>query len=146
PVIVTAPMAATLFGSQTLTLSVVATGEALTYQWRRDGAAIADATSATFTTVATPGDAGSYDVVVSNPAGSVTADAVDVVVQGPPVIVEQPLDVEVLAGASATLTVVATGEALTYQWYLAGEEVDGATQASLTIAAVTAGTAGAYRV
>jgi len=146
PEIVTPPSAATVFGSETLTLSVVASGEQLSYQWRKGGAAIDGATEATFTTTATADDAGSYDVVVSNPAGSVTAAAVDVVVYGPPTITTQPSDVEVDLNAPTTLSVVAEGEALTYQWSRAGAAVDGATQPSLTIDAVNDDTAGTYVV
>jgi hypothetical protein len=58
------------------TFSVTATGvPAPTYQWRKDGTAIAGATTATFQIVAANGDdAGIYDVVVGNAAGTVTSD------------------------------------------------------------------------
>ncbi len=58
-----------------VTFSVSASGEPpLSYQWFKDGAAIAGATAATLTiTGAGPSDAGSYNVVVSNTCGSVTS-------------------------------------------------------------------------
>ncbi len=78
PTIVTAPASQSATAGGTVTFSVSATGTApFTYQWRKggtaltDGANIAGATTATLTvsTVAT-GDAGSYDVVVSNGVGT----------------------------------------------------------------------------
>lgn len=51
----------------------VASGTApFTYQWRKDGVAIAGATGASFTATAP----GSYSVVVANKAGSTTSNTV----------------------------------------------------------------------
>ncbi len=63
---------------QTLALVVTATGTApLSYQWKRNGIPIAGATSATFiVSQVAATDAGYYQAVVSNTAGSVTAPAV----------------------------------------------------------------------
>jgi sugar lactone lactonase YvrE len=62
-------------------------------------------------------------------------------VQPPPVqavspsIISHPADQSVTAGASATFTVTATGDApLRYQWFRNGTEVSGAVQASYTLA------------
>jgi hypothetical protein len=61
---------------------VTATGSNLTYQWRKNGAAIPGATSATFTIASTSeADAGSYDCVVSNPATAETSTAAVLTVQ-----------------------------------------------------------------
>lgn len=61
---------------------MTATGSNLTYQWRKNGAAIPGATSATFTIAsASEADAGSYDCVVSNPATSETSTAAVLTVQ-----------------------------------------------------------------
>jgi hypothetical protein len=61
---------------------VTASGdEPLSYQWRRDGLEVAGATEATLSLVeARLSDAGTYSVVVSNPAGSVTSDPAEVTV------------------------------------------------------------------
>ncbi len=62
-------------------LSVCATGTNLTYQWRKNGIAIADATAATYTKAsATAEDSGSYDLVVTNALGSVITRAAAVTV------------------------------------------------------------------
>jgi hypothetical protein len=69
-----------------VTFIVTATGTpTLIYQWRKDGEDIPGAVAATHTIDAvTPGDAGSYDVVVTNPCGQATSDSVELTV-GPPV-------------------------------------------------------------
>jgi hypothetical protein len=62
---------------QNATFTVTATGTpAPTYQWRKNGAAITGATSATLSlSNVQDADAGSYDVIVSNSAGSLTSTA-----------------------------------------------------------------------
>ncbi len=60
----------------TATFSVIATGSApLSYQWSRNGTAVAGATAASYTTpvATTANDGDLYSVVVSNSAGSVTS-------------------------------------------------------------------------
>ncbi|WP_425500499.1 beta strand repeat-containing protein [Pedosphaera parvula] len=60
-----------------ISFSVVAAGDpVLTYQWRKNGSAISGATSASLSLTGVHlGDAGNYDVVVSNEAGSATSAA-----------------------------------------------------------------------
>jgi hypothetical protein len=60
----------------TVNFSVLAQGsDPITYQWRKNGTNISDATShnLTLTNIAMA-DAGEYDVVITNPAGPVTTD------------------------------------------------------------------------
>lgn len=86
PTIAQQPQGASVAAGQTARFEVVAGGTApLTYQWRRNGSAIANAIGASHTTPpVTAGDNGArYSVVVSNLAGTVTsADAVLTVVPG----------------------------------------------------------------
>lgn len=72
----------TLGVGDSLVLTVSARGKApLAYRWRRNGADIPGATGASYTNRAVaPGDAGSYDVVVSNGLGSATSRALNVAV------------------------------------------------------------------
>jgi hypothetical protein len=75
PEIVTAPSSQTVDAGASTTMSVSATGSApLAYAWYKDGALVsgASAFSLTFNPV-TANNAGSYVVVVSNAAGSVTS-------------------------------------------------------------------------
>ncbi len=61
---------------------VTATGDSLTYQWARNGVAIAGATTGTYSIgTALVTDAGNYTVTVSNTAGSVTSAAANLTVQ-----------------------------------------------------------------
>jgi hypothetical protein len=82
PAILAQPFSQSVRSGASVTLSVTASGAApLTYQWRKDGAAIAGATAATFILpAARPSDAGSYSVVVSNGTGSVASGAVTLTV------------------------------------------------------------------
>lgn len=63
-------------------LSVEASGEPKpSFQWRRDGSPIAGATESRLTVAsATQADAGAYDVVVTNPLGTVTSERANVTV------------------------------------------------------------------
>ena len=76
PSVVTHPLSQSAYVGDTITLSVVAAGgKPLTYQWRKDGIIISRATSSTYRiTNAQLTHAGSYDVVVTNPVGSVTSN------------------------------------------------------------------------
>ena len=77
PYISTQPANQTVTAGQTATFSVTASGTApLSYQWQRNGADIAAATSASYTTPATTAaDSGEqFRVVVSNAAGSATSN------------------------------------------------------------------------
>jgi len=85
PQITTQPAAAAVVAGSNHQLSVAATGsDPLTYQWRKDGANLGSATSATlaFSPVQLS-DAGSYSVVVTNPVGSTTSNSATLEVQPP---------------------------------------------------------------
>jgi len=87
PTIGTQPADATGAVGSTATFSVVAAGTApLTYQWQRNGTAIAGATAASYTTPALQtGDNGaSFTVVVTNSAGTVTSSAAKLTVTTTP--------------------------------------------------------------
>ena len=146
PAITAQPQDQMVFEGETLALSVTATGAGLTYQWRRNGSPITGATAATYTKAAAPMDAGTYTVVVSNPAGSVTSTSAMVTVFEPPTITSHPVDVAIFEGGTFTLSVTATGTALSYQWRRAGTPIAGATAATYTKAAATASDAGDYDV
>jgi uncharacterized protein (TIGR03382 family) len=83
PTITSQPSGVSTAPGKAFKLTVVASGVGLQYQWRKNGTAIAGATSAAFTkSEANSQDAGSYDVVVSNPAGSITSKDASVAVAG----------------------------------------------------------------
>ena len=76
PSISTQPTNRTVAAGSSTTFSVVAAGTApLSYQWRFNGTDISGATAASYTiSNVQSGNAGSYSVVVSNSAGSVTSN------------------------------------------------------------------------
>jgi regulation of enolase protein 1 (concanavalin A-like superfamily) len=117
------------------TFTVVASGDApLSYQWRRDGVDIEGETTDTFVLDPTSygfDNGAQFDVVVSNPYGSITGDVATLTVNPtpiPPSIDIQPADMTVTEPAPATFTVVASGDApLSYQWRRDGVDIDGET-------------------
>jgi len=138
PTINTQPFDKTVNLGQSVTLSIVATGSDLTYQWYSNsknsatgGTKIKNATSADYTF--TPGKAATtyYYCVVTNTdedvegdnTASTTSNVATVVVlpitnAAAPKITTQPANTSVNAGQAVILTVVATGSGeLTYQWY-----------------------------
>jgi DNA/RNA endonuclease G (NUC1) len=156
PVVVTAPPARTVAAGATATLAVVASGSpTLVYQWRRAGLAITGNTSAATASLVLPNaqaaDAALYDVVITNSVGSVTsAAALLSVTPAAPSIAVAPVAQTVAPGATATLTVVASGTApFVYQWRRGGVAIAGnasATTATLAIPAATSADAGSYDV
>ncbi|MCZ7640585.1 MAG: hypothetical protein M5U12_33720 [Verrucomicrobia bacterium] len=79
PVITVQPVGRTYLVGDTATLSVGAQGVDLAYQWFKDGTPLSGATAATLTLVdLAPGNAGAYQVRVSNPSGAVESEAVTV--------------------------------------------------------------------
>src|SRR6202022_435826 len=91
------------------------------YQWRKNVANIAGATTASYTTpVTATADSGStFDVVVSNTVGTVTSAAATLTVSAAavaPTITTPPASQTVTAGQTASFTVAAGGTApLSYQ-------------------------------
>lgn len=137
PSITTQPATATIISGSNSVLSVLASGTTLTYQWYQDGAAIAGATSATYTATS----AGTYYVVVTAADGAVTSANAVITLTTMPVITAQPVSATILAGTSQALSVTASGANVAYQWYQDGAAIDGATHA-----AYTASAAGSYTV
>jgi hypothetical protein len=90
PSIVIQPVSISASNGATASFSVLAVGSPpLAYQWQRNGTNLADTlglfgvTSSLLTLTVTPGDAGSYDVIVTNAYGSVTSLVASLAVFGP---------------------------------------------------------------
>jgi len=150
PSITAQPVSQTVTTGQTATFSVTASGTApLRYQWQRNGAAIGNATSPSYTTPATStSDNGAqFTVVVTNSAGSVTSSTATLTVNPAPVapsITAQPVSQTVTAGQTATFSVTASGTApLRYQWQRNGGAIGSATSPSYTTPATSTSDNGA---
>ncbi len=106
------------------TLSVIGSGSGLTYQWYSGispstTTPILNATSATYQTQALTSQS-KYWVRVTRSGVIANSNTVTVSIQPaamPPVIGTQPVALSIDAGQSAMLSVVATGNSPTYQWY-----------------------------
>jgi hypothetical protein len=149
PAITSNPSSQTVTAGRTATFAVAATGTApMTYQWRMNGSSISGATSASYTTAATTtaNTGETFSVAVSNSAGSATSSSAALTVNPAvvaPAITSNPTSQTVVAGKTATFSVVATGSApMTYQWSMNGTAIGGATSASYTTAATTTGNSG----
>ncbi|MBE2213148.1 MAG: immunoglobulin domain-containing protein, partial [Opitutaceae bacterium] len=143
-----ASQATTVGGSVTFT--VAATGNPTpTLQWRFGGAALAGQTGSSLTIAnVQAGNAGSYDCVATNSAGSATSTGATLTVGAPaaPSILTQPAAMTSLAGSGAYFGVVVNGTGLTYQWYKNGVAIPGATRSAYSIATVQASDAANYAV
>ncbi len=125
----------------------------LSYQWRNDGANLADGGNVSGAASANlslsdvlHSDEAGYSVVISNAYGSVTS-AVATLTVIDPVIIAQPAGQIGILGDSITLSLVAAGTApLSYQWRKDGGVLAGATQSSLTLTNLQEADAGSYDV
>ncbi len=135
PTISTQPTGLASRENTRVSLTVAASGApAPTYQWRRNGVAVAEATSATLLFAPLrPEHAGDYTVVVTNSVGSVTSEVATLVVNSPPKITVAPQATLLGADGAVTLSVTAASAVpATYQWLRNGDRLAGATQATLT--------------
>ncbi len=149
PVIQTQPQAKFASAGQVVPLTAAATGfPEPTFQWSKNGGAIAGATGATLTlSSAQLADAGSYSVTATNAAGSTTSSPAVVTVGTVPVFGTQPREHTVEGGKGVTLTVLVSGTPTpTLQWRKDGVAIAGATGATLTLTRATASDAGSYTV
>jgi hypothetical protein len=151
PTFSTHPASASVNVGANVNFTAAATGGTITYQWRKDGAALSGATAATLgLTNVSVASAGSYDVVATNAGGSTTSNAATLTVSQPavaPTITTQPLDATATVGGTVSFSAAASGTApITYQWTKDGAAVAGATAATLTLNAVTLASAGSYQL
>ncbi|MBU3698574.1 MAG: hypothetical protein FGM33_00995 [Candidatus Kapabacteria bacterium] len=146
PSITRQPASTSVCQGAKLTLSVASSSVAAKYQWRKDGVNITGANTATFTAdTASTGAAGKYDCVISGECPpAVTSQPATVTIQPRPTITTQPTPQTVDEGKPVTLTVVATGPALTYQWKRDGMTIVGASSASYTVPAASKADEGSY--
>ena len=138
------PADLTVIEGEDATFTVAATGEGvLSYQWFAGDVAIDGATSSILiVSAATSADADiAYSVVINDDNGSITSNAVTLIVNEVVeilTIVEQPVDLTVTEGDNAIFSVAAGGSGvLSYQWFVDTRAIDGATSDTLTISPAT---------
>ena len=139
PEITTQPVALQTFCSNAITsatFSVSATGNQLNYQWRKNGANITGATSATYmaTGLTLADTANNYTVRITNPGGAVISTVAKIKYT----IVTQPTNQYVATGSTATFTVKASGST-GFQWWNKDGKIPGAIYPFYIIDPVTAG-------
>ncbi len=160
PSITTQPVSQSLLAGTNATFSVVATGQAtLFYQWSLNGTNLTDsahisgsANSTLTVSNLVAGDAGNYQVVVSNSHGSVTSSNATLVVLFPAAITVQPTNQNALIGGTIVFYSGATGQSpVSYQWIknggvvINGGRISGADTPTLTISNVQMSDTGDYQ-
>src|SRR6266850_7923034 len=150
PTITTQPSNQAVSTGQTATFAVAAAGTPpLSYQWQKNNANFAGATLSAYTTPATVAsdNGATFDVVVTNSAGSVTSASVTLTVSGSSAIAitTQPVSQSVTIGQTATFSVTATSGSppLNYQWQKNGANIAGATLSTYTTPATVTSDNGA---
>ena len=143
------PQSQTLCAGGNVTFTALASGTpAPAYQWRKDGVMMAGQTGNVLNlTDVQSGDAGMYDVVATNTAGTVTSAAAHLAVNLPPTITQQPSDQAATPGSSVQFQVIVSGGGpLSYQWRKDGVDIPGATNAMLVLTDVQTNAAAGYSV
>lgn len=141
------PKPTSVCAGRPVTLSVVAEGLGLKYQWRKNGTLVVGATKAQYDIPAVDASqAGKYDVIVSGQCNpSVTSAQAEVTVATATTISQQPpANLTVVENKPLTLAVVAAGGTLMYQWQKDASDITGATSATYQVTSATTSDAGVY--
>ena len=135
-----------------VTLTVSIEGDNPTYQWQysEDGSTwydIGGETSSTLTLSNVPSSQNGYKYrcAVDSDNGDLTYSSVAILTFKPsPTLDNNPTGFEVWSNVDRTLSVSATGEELTYQWYFNGEAIEGATESTLSFDDIQFDKTGSY--
>jgi hypothetical protein len=135
PTIILNPASQTVTSGQSVTFSVIATGDApMSYQWLINGAPAGGPTASPYFYIPTTITANSgaiFSVIVSNDAGSAISSTATLTVNaggGAPTITSSPASQTVTSGQSVTFSVAAAGDApMSYQWLINGAPAGGPT-------------------
>ncbi|MCX6140962.1 MAG: choice-of-anchor D domain-containing protein [Candidatus Kapabacteria bacterium] len=134
--VITLPLAAskTVCQNANDTLRIRATGAGKTFQWAKNGVAIAGATDSNYVVNnATSASAdGSYTCTVSGTCSPpAVSSALVLTVAGRPLVTVEPSNLDICPGTNGSISVTATGTNLTYQWYKDGVAVSNGFNATL---------------
>jgi hypothetical protein len=156
--ITTQPSGGTYCEGDEITLNVVSSGDNLTYQWKKDGAAISDTgsfigtqTTSLIISSATTNYEGVYSCLVNGACGNENSSTVNINVNPGTVITAQPSNKTKCEGDAVVFTISTTGSNLTYQWEKDGAPladvgtITGSTTPVLSISNTVDTDDGAYR-
>ncbi len=138
-VITTQPLNQTVAAYQTVNFSVAASnGAPLHYQWHFNGTPVTGATNSLLTlSSAQPEQAGQYNVLIFNAAGSAVSSNAALSLIYPADLITQPVSVAARPGSNVTFRVTAySGGPLGYQWRKNGVIIPGANSYALSFPSV----------
>ncbi|CAM2010779.1 immunoglobulin domain-containing protein [Acanthopleuribacter pedis] len=129
------------------TFDVAADGSAnFTYQWYFGNTALEGETNSVLSLENVGANqAGQYRCRVTGTCGEAFSEFATLSVEGIPVFTEHPQPGAGCPGARIELSALATGNSLSYQWYLGNNPINGATSPTYVIQSLTEGQAGNYR-
>ncbi len=149
PLLITVPpQGKTVYGGETVSFSVTASGVDLNYQWQFNGTNLMGETSSKLTlSNVVPQQAGNYSVVVSNSVGTLTSAPAALTITGVLRISSQPSDQSVLTGTTVGFYPVVEGVLpISYQWCLNATNLVGETNSLLVLTNVWLNQSGVYSV
>ena len=119
-----------------------------TYAWKHEGSPLSGATARTLSLAAvTSAEAGNYTCSVTSGTVTVASDPILLRIGAAPSFTVQPQSVQIAPSSTLTLTATVTGDApITYQWYLNGNTISGATASSFAITPANVNGSGLYQV
>lgn len=130
-----------------LKLTTTLPDEPLRYQWFLNGAALLSGTNATLNIPAvTSASQGTYEVQVSNAAGTVLSDSAEVTAPVAPLAIGvSPARTNAAPGSTVTLNALVAGtEPFGFQWLKGGSPIEGATNQALVLTDLPPEAAGFY--
>ncbi len=144
------PAGSVICEGNSITMNIVADGDNLIYQWKKNGSVLSDGGNISGTTTgnlvisnALPADGGIYNCTVTGACGTETSNFATLVVNPTTSITVQPIGRTKCAGDNLVLAINATGQNLVYQWQRNGSNVindgniTGAATSALSIASLS---------
>lgn len=149
PLILNLPTALTLAYGSSLNLSPIVSGtQPMTYQWKKDGLALASGAAISYSkNYVTTDDSGQYTLSITNSVGTVTSATVFVTVNSAlsPAIYGLPTTVTIDYGNSLSLYATVAGtQPMTYQWKKDGVDLTSSTSTSYNKSGMTPDGSGQY--
>ncbi|MBK9247626.1 MAG: immunoglobulin domain-containing protein [Ignavibacteria bacterium] len=146
PKVVKNPKDTTVCAGTSAQFIVEATGIGLSYQWRKDGKKIDNATGVQFAVPSvTAAELGNYDVVITNACGLTSTSATAFLkTQESIAITSQPHDTSVQTNLTVSFSVAATGSGARFQWMKNSSIRPSDTLSTLTISNVKLSDSGRY--